>query len=88
MKRKEKKDLRRLSIKELLEKLKILEMAFFNFYKNTQDNKPSKGVPSAKDIRRNIARINTIIKEKKLEEEQTLSKFEKVGQENFGNKGL
>lgn len=88
MKRKERKDLRRLSIKELLEKLKILKMAFFNFYKNTRDNKPSKGVPSAKNIRKDIARINTILRERKLEEKKTLLEFEKVGEENFGSKGL
>ena len=58
------KDLRRLSDEELLEKLEKLKMGSINFYIKSR-GKVEKGVPSAKDIRKEVARIKTILRERK-----------------------
>lgn len=58
------KDLRKISVEGLLEMKKKLKIALQRSYIRTRGGTPlGKGEPSAKDIKKEIARINTILKE-------------------------
>ena len=59
-------DLRKLSKEKLSERLEKLKMASVKYYVKVRGKtSPEKGIPSAKDIRKEIARIKTILRERK-----------------------
>ncbi len=58
------KELRRLPDEKLLEKLKYLKIGLINYYIKCR-GKLEKHTPSAKDIKKEVARIKTILRERK-----------------------